>query len=257
VPIRTVVLDHGRGVIGVGSGIVIDSQAEDEFRECLLKSEFLIRHEKPFQLIESILWSDGYRLLPEHLERMQSSAAHFGFNFDRLAIIAVLEDTGRELAAGARAKVRILLERSGSVHVTHVPVQEPAHEGKVMVSVIRVFSGDIFLRHKTTCRELYDEQYAEAVGRGYDEVLFLNERGEVTEGAISNLFIEKDGQWFTPPLSCGLLPGTYRRHQLETMDAAAERVLRLEDLATADAVYLCNSVRGLRKVNVVAALDSH
>ena len=87
--------------------------------------------------------------------------------------------------------------------------------------------------------------------QGYDEVLFLNERGEVTEGAISNIFIEKDGHWFTPPVSCGLLPGIYRRQLLET-SPAAERTLQLQDLVSADAVYICNAVRGCRKVTVVA-----
>ena len=82
VPIRTVVLAHNRGEMGVGSGIVIDSEAEDEYRECLLKSEFLTRREEPFQLIESILWNDGYQLLLMHLERMETSATYFGFNFD-------------------------------------------------------------------------------------------------------------------------------------------------------------------------------
>jgi para-aminobenzoate synthetase/4-amino-4-deoxychorismate lyase len=134
------------------------------------------------------------------------------------------------------------------VEVTHALVEEQAGKGKIMVSAIRVSSGDRFLRHKTTCRQLYDQQYERALRQGYDEVLFLNERGEVTEGAISNIFIEKDGQWFTPPVACGLLPGTYRRHLLETRPAAAERVLQLEDLASADAVYICNAVRGCRKV---------
>ncbi len=120
-----------------------------------------------------------------------------------------------------------------------------------MISAKRVFSGDRFLRHKTTRRALYEQQYEEALRTGYDEVLFLNERCEITEGAINNVFIEKDGQWLTPPVTSGVLPGTYRRHLLETNPSAAERALKLEDLAAADAVYLCNSVRGCRKITLV------
>jgi para-aminobenzoate synthetase/4-amino-4-deoxychorismate lyase len=86
---------------------------------------------------------------------------------------------------------------------------------------------------------------------GFDEVLFANEKGELTEGAISNLFIERAGKLLTPPLACGLLPGVYRRHLLETRTNAEERVLTLADLHTADAVYLCNSVRGLRAVKSI------
>jgi para-aminobenzoate synthetase/4-amino-4-deoxychorismate lyase len=256
VPIRTVVLENNRGAMGVGGGILIDSRAEDEFRECLLKSEFLTRREKPFQLLESILWNDGYSLLPSHLKRMELSATYFGFNFDREVILAALEDARKQFASGARTKVRVLLERSGAVKVTHTRVVEQAGMGKITVSAIRVSSSDQFLRHKTTCRQLYDQQYEQALQRGYEEVLFLNERGEMTEGAISNLFIEKEGQWFTPPVACGLLPGTYRRHLLETKPAAAERILQMEDLASADAVYICNAVRGCRKVTVVPASNS-
>ncbi len=104
VPIRTVVLQNNHGEMGVGSGIVIDSQAEDEYRECLLKSEFLTSRDEPFQLLESILWNDGYSLLPLHLERMESSAAYFGFNFDREAILAALEEESKQLPCGARTQ---------------------------------------------------------------------------------------------------------------------------------------------------------
>ncbi len=251
VPIRTVVLENDHGKMGVGSGIVIDSRAEDEYRECLLKSEFLTRRDEPFQLLESILWNDGYRWLPLHLERMESSAMYFGFLFDRNAILLALDDERKRLPRGVRIKVRVLLERSGALAISHAPVEQEAGDGKVILSSRRVFSGDRFLRHKTTRRQLYNQEYAEARRQGYDEVLFLNERGEVTEGAISNIFIEKDGHWFTPPVSCGLLPGIYRRQLLET-SPAAERTLQLQDLVSADAVYICNAVRGCRKVTVVA-----
>jgi para-aminobenzoate synthetase/4-amino-4-deoxychorismate lyase len=250
VPIRTVVLENNQGAMGVGSGIVIDSRAEDEYRECRLKAEFLTSCKKPFQLLESILWNDGYSLLPLHLERMEASAAYFGFNFDRKAIVAALEEETKQLPCRERIKVRVLLECSGALTLSHTPVEQEAGEGKVIISDIRVFSGDRFLRHKTTRRPLYDQQYAQAHRHGYDEVLFLNERSEVTEGAISNVFIEKDGHWFTPPVSSGLLPGIYRRHLLDTR-AAAERPLQLRDLVSADAVYICNAVRGCRNVTVV------
>ncbi|HVC90726.1 MAG TPA: aminotransferase class IV, partial [Acidobacteriaceae bacterium] len=101
---------------------------------------------------------------------------------------------------------------------------------------------------KTTRREMYDRQYAEARADGFDEVLFMNEKGEVTEGAIGNLFIERAGKLLTPPLTSGVLPGIFRRHLLETCATAEESILTVEDLKTADAVFLCNSVRGIRKV---------
>jgi para-aminobenzoate synthetase/4-amino-4-deoxychorismate lyase len=106
------------------------------------------------------------------------------------------------------------------------------------------------LYHKTTHRPLYAQAFADALRDGFDDVLFLNLRGEVTEGAISNLFIVKDGRWFTPPIECGLLAGVYRRHLLETRPDIQERALREEDLRTADAIYLCNAVRGLRRITI-------
>ena len=98
---------------------------------------------------------------------------------------------------------------------------------------------------------MYAEAFKEAVNQGFDDVLFLNQRGEVTEGAISNVFIERDGRWLTPPVECGLLAGVCRRHLLETLEHVEERVLYAEDLRQADAVYLSNAARGLRKVEIV------
>lgn len=254
VPIRTVVLASGCGEMGIGSGIVIDSNAEDEFRECLLKSQFLTHREDPFQLIESILWNGTYHLLPLHLQRLESSAAYFGFRFEQSAIVAALEDLEKHLAIQlptAPRKFRILLDRFGSVSISHAPVELQDAPCKAVVSRDRVSSTDRFLRHKTTRRQFYDQHRQQALAQGYDEVLFLNERGELTEGAISNVFLEKHGQLFTPPVTCGLLPGVYRRHLLETTPAATEKTLYLEDLVSADTVYLCNAVRGLRKVTVL------
>ena len=268
VPIRTLVLQNGRGTMGVGSGIVIDSQPEDEYRECLLKSRFLTEHvapdhsgdcspdyfqnyfNDPFELLESILWHDGYCRLSMHLERMELSAGYFDFNFDRSAIMAALEDAARQFAQINRIKVRMTIDRSGKIEITHSSAAEN-RPGNVVLSPIRTLSGDRFLRHKTTRRRLYDQQYQWARTQGFVEVLFLNERQEVTEGAISNIFIEKEGRWLTPPITSGALPGVYRRHLLETKTGAEERVLYLRDLLSADAVHLCNSVRGLTEIKVV------
>ena len=104
------------------------------------------------------------------------------------------------------------------------------------------------LFHKTTQRQLYNRAFEQAVRDGFDDALFLNLNGEVTEGAISNVFAVKGGRWITPPVECGLLAGVYRRHFLETRPEIEERVLSLDDLRHADAIYLCNAVRGLRRV---------
>jgi para-aminobenzoate synthetase/4-amino-4-deoxychorismate lyase len=123
--------------------------------------------------------------------------------------------------------------------------------GRVLISSQRTSSGDVFLRHKTTRRDRYDRLYQRARMDGFDEVIFLNERDEVTEGAISNLFVLRGGKLYTPPLSSGVLPGVFRRSLLERDAGAEERILRVTDLESAEGVYLCNSLRGMRRVQML------
>jgi len=146
-----------------------------------------------------------------------------------------------------------MIDPDGNVRIGSEPLQpnpDPNRVARVCISPHRTDPADPTLYHKTTQRPIYALQYLQATERGFDDVLFLNLRDEVTEGAISNVFIEKDGRWFTPPVECGLLPGVYRRHLLETRPEIEERVLFEEDLRTADAIYLANAVRGLRRVKI-------
>lgn len=100
--------------------------------------------------------------------------------------------------------------------------------------------------HKTTRRAHYEAAYLQAKAAGFDEVLFLNTRDEVCEGSRTNLFVQLDGRLYTPPVSCGLLPGVYRQHVLRTHPDVEERMLTLADLRRAEALYVCNAVRGWR-----------
>lgn len=249
VAIRTLELEGEEARMGVGSGVVIDSRAEDEYRECLLKAEFLTVEQPEFALVETLKWRDGYSLLEMHLDRLADSAAYFGFGCARDAVRAVLLRAAESFRGAVR--VRLLLDRAGKVRVESEPLQTAAEdELRVCVSPERMDAQDRFLYHKTTHRPVYAREFARAQAEGCADVVFLNRAGEVTEGAISNVFVEKDGQWFTPPVACGLLAGVYRRHLLETRPEIEEKVLRVEDLRDADAVYLANALRGLRKVEV-------
>jgi para-aminobenzoate synthetase/4-amino-4-deoxychorismate lyase len=122
--------------------------------------------------------------------------------------------------------------------------------GRVRIAGERTDPADAMLFHKTTHRPLYTKAFAEATRDGLDDVLFLNARGELTEGAISNVFVENSGRWYTPPVECGLLAGVYRRHLLESRANVQEKILSGEDILRADAVYLVNAVRGARRVTV-------
>jgi para-aminobenzoate synthetase/4-amino-4-deoxychorismate lyase len=181
---------------------------------------------------------------------MESSAHYFNFTFDRSALLQQLQARSDQFTADRRYRVRLLLSANGDATIDISEMQVERFSGHIKLSQERTSSADLFLRHKTTRREFYDRKYAEARAEGFDEAIFMNEKGELTEGAISNLFIEQGGRLLTPPLTCGVLPGVFRRHLLETNRIAEERILTVRDLKTADGIFIGNSVRGLRRVTV-------
>lgn len=201
-----------------------------------------------FGLIETLLWTrdGGFHLLAEHLARLAASSKALGFPFDHAAVAAALAGAVAAPPA-ARLRVRLVSSASGALETSVSPI-DPVTEGalwKVALARRRFSSADPLLRHKTTRRDLYEGELAEAAARqGADEVLFLNERGEVCEGARTNVFLARDGVLLTPPLSCGLLPGTLRARLLAS-GRAREKILRLGNLSASAAFYLGNSVRGL------------
>lgn len=259
VAIRTLELEGGenglRGRMGAGSGIVIDSNPAAEYRECLLKAEFLTRsaarRPEHFSLIETMLWEGHYPFLELHLDRLVDSAEYFDFVCDCAAIRAALDEQAKRFADRSQRRVRLLLDAEGHIEISDQIVRESTPIARLRIAAERTDPADPMLYHKTTHRPLYGPAFEQAARDGFDDVLFLNERGEVTEGAISNIFIEKDGRWATPPIACGLLAGVFRRHQLVTRPEIEERVLTLDDLRDADAVYLTNAVRGLRRATIV------
>ncbi|WP_072369226.1 aminodeoxychorismate synthase component I [Hyphomicrobium sp. NDB2Meth4] len=258
VAIRTaVVFRNGDGEMGIGSGVVFDSQGTKEYEECLLKMKFLTDPVKRFDLIETLLYDaqeGGFALLERHIERLATSARYFAFVYDD----GLVRDALAQAVEGksGRQRVRLLLAEDGKVTVTATQLP-PADASAVMrfaLSSSQVDSADLFLFHKTTRRELYDrerQEYAERLGT--DEVIYTNERGELTEGSFTTLFIERNGVLLTPQLEAGLLPGTLRA-ELLAEGRAREAVLTPADLDNADAIYLGNSVRGLlRAVRVEAS----
>lgn len=246
VAIRTAVIDReGRGEIGIGGGVVADSQVEAEYAEALLKLDFLRAPYRPLDLIETLLYEPGagFVLLDRHLDRLEASAVRFGIAVERAEIAARL---GHAVEGRGRSRVRLVLDEDGGIDLTVADLPYGALQAmRFAVAAEPVNSRDPLLYHKTTRRDFYDgTRKALSAELGVDEAVFLNERGEVCEGSFTNVFVEREGRLLTPALACGLLPGTLRAELIES-GRAEEAVLMPEDLAAADAVYLGNSVRGL------------
>ncbi|MFA5310724.1 MAG: aminodeoxychorismate synthase component I [Candidatus Omnitrophota bacterium] len=248
-PIRTLSVLRGKGEMGVGSGIVYDSSPAEEFMECKLKARFLIERDSSLRLIETIGWDKGYLFLKEHLRRMEESAGYFGFSCNPWSIRRKLAEIERKLIRTREYKVRLLLGKYGDLNAAYSPIGEVRGVKKVAISKYRINPASVFLRHKTTNRSLYDREYSRYKARGYFDVIFLNNRQEVSEGAISNIVIERRGRLYTPPFSSGLLPGIFRGDLLRK-GIVKEKIMHFCDLLEADRVYLCNSVRGMARVEL-------
>ena len=252
VAIRTIELAAGqRGKLGVGSGIVADADPAREYAECLLKASFLTSFDPGFELFETLRLENGvYPLRSLHLERLQASARALGFACDMSPLSSLLADEAVRWPTGV-LRVRLSLTHAGSCRVVATPLdEEQVREWRVTVADETLAADDYLLRHKTTARARYDRALAGLDARPeVFDVIFLNERGEVCEGARSNIFVECDDVLLTPPLDCGLLPGVLRQKLLES-GRAVERILRLDDLHRSAAVFVGNALRGLIPVTV-------
>jgi para-aminobenzoate synthetase/4-amino-4-deoxychorismate lyase len=245
VAIRTAVIDAaGHGEIGIGGGIVADSVAGDEYREALLKMKFLSDPAPPVVLIETFKWTpdEGYALLDRHLDRLIASASYFALPVSREAAAAFLAGRARDWTQAMRVRLTLA---EGGLDLTAVPLPPTPEKFRFAVAPEPLDSASIWLAHKTTNRAFYDAPRQKAHDeRGLDELVFTNERGELTEGSFTNLFVELEGHLLTPPLASGVLAGTLRA-ELIAEGKAEERILTLADLRNADAIWLGNSVRGL------------
>ena len=272
VPIRTVVLQGDKGEMGIGSGIVWDSDPAGEWEESLLKGRFLTKPVPEFKLIETMFWhpESGYWLLDLHLERLAESAGYFFYPFELEKIRAGLDELAEGFQSNASIKnqrVRLTLSKQGDIELTFLELpegpspdinpteimklKESGELSRAVLSSRNTDSNSPYLYHKTTLRKLYDDERTQAVAKGYYEVLFVNEKGEVTEGSYTNIFLQKDGKLITPPVSCGLLPGVLRNHLLEKYpELVREASFTSKDMEEADAVYVGNSVRGLVRVKL-------
>ncbi|MFT5730474.1 MAG: para-aminobenzoate synthetase/4-amino-4-deoxychorismate lyase [Desulforhopalus sp.] len=268
VPIRTIRLRGTKGEMGIGAGITHGSVPIEEWHESLLKGKFLTHAQGAFQLFETILWEkgDGFYLLEQHLARLRRGATFFKF-------AVRTEDVKRELQQAAEIfsdkcmRVRLVLQKDGRTTISTIPCEPPQYtdlpnlseaENRPIAGLVRFAAynaDDIgpYLNYKTSRRSHYDTEFKEILARGDIDALFYNSKGEMTEGCISNIVILKDGVYTTPAATCGLLAGVMREKLLLVADASpalGEAILTREDVQRADAVFICNSVRGVVRVEL-------
>ncbi len=249
VVIRTIRIDkNGNGEIGLGSGIVWDSDPEKEFSETILKSRFLTNPVKEFILFETMKFENcKVHNLDEHLKRLKASADYFLFRFDENKI---REEINKSLENEFGLKrIKLTLNKWGDVRLLINEFPAKPDQVRVIISQKKVSSENTFQYFKTDNRKLYDKGYSEHTAKGFFDIIFLNEAGQITEGAISNIFIRKGNNWFTPPVKCGLLPGIERKLWLESDKNITENILHLDDLLVCDEIILTNSLRGRTKVD--------
>ena len=255
VAIRTLLIDTRArsGEMGVGSGIIYDSDSRSEYAECRLKADFLVKKAKKFKLIETMLWQPckGYLFLDLHLKRLENSAKYFNFAHNKESILKALQKLQKSFNRHAY-RIRLLLEKNGNIGLESSLLKlSPEKTPKIYLSTRKTHSENPFLYHKTTNRKVYDAEYKRSKALGFYDVIFANQKGEITEGAISNIFIRKNAKFYTPPKSCGLLDGVYRKYLLSLRKhVVKEKVLFKKDLLDAEEIYLSNSVRGLVRVRL-------
>jgi para-aminobenzoate synthetase / 4-amino-4-deoxychorismate lyase len=239
VAIRTLSIesDGGPAMLGLGSGVVADSQVDEEWAECLAKGAFVTAGETGFDLIETMAFDPeiGIPLLERHLARMKASAQRFGFSFDRHGVRNELQAATFRLRDASR--IRLLLARSGAIAIGIAPMPErPSEPVQVAILPRTVAPHDFRLVHKTSRRDLYPR-----VPDAF-ETLYTDEEGFLTEGSFTSIFVERGGVLVTPPLSRGLLPGVLRAELLDS-GRAIEGELRPEELA--GGFFIGNALRGL------------
>jgi para-aminobenzoate synthetase/4-amino-4-deoxychorismate lyase len=273
VPIRTLQVQRdshsstAQFVLGVGAGITIDSDPIAEYEECQIKAAFLSSLPSGVGLFETIRFNaqEGigrvahYR---EHLDRLSHSAKALGIPLNMNEARALLEQTVFALDVNTIYRVRLDLSRLGELSISSAVLDDLPSSVKVFwaheilegaAHSLRMQSNNLLLPHKTTQRSLYDLAWQKAVSLGGFDALFMNERGELTEGGRTTIFIrpQHSDEWLTPPLSAGVLPGVMRAAILrDPALKAREANLTIDDVIGANEIMLSNALRGMIKAHL-------
>jgi para-aminobenzoate synthetase/4-amino-4-deoxychorismate lyase len=255
VAIRTLVLgplqDGKRpATLGVGGGIVLDSDAGDEFAETRAKAFFLTRMDPGFTLFETMRVSRGrVRHLKQHLQRLQASARSLGFQLDMQQLRKELTQQLQALDATQTWRLRLDLRHDGQTawqHAALLPLP-PGPAGLVLAGSPVPQQEGALLNHKTSLRTAYDAAIQKAIAVQAFDALFLNDHGDVSEGGRSTLFVKSNGRWYTPPLTSGVLAGVLRTRLLKRCPGITEKAVGLQELRRAQDLRIGSALRGLQR----------
>jgi len=215
--------------------------------------ELIVAHDSDpadFSLVETVLWEPccGFWLLPEHLQRLHKSAHYFSVAYDEDALIRQLDVIANGLTQQPHV-LRVLINLHGNINLSAEPANIDNSPVQATLAKHAIDPTNIYLYHSTTIRHVYDQAMVD--GQEVDEVILWNNRGEVTESCTSNLLVEIDGQYYTPPVVSGLLPGTCRARLLAE-GRLSERTIIVDELPLCSRIYLINAIVGWREVRLIA-----
>lgn len=255
VAIRTLVLGPERAgrrcaTLGVGNGIVMDSDATEEFAETRTKMRYLHEMDPGFTLFETMRVSHGrVRNLRQHMQRLRASAKALGFACDEAAVQLALSAQLLALDASQRYRLRLDLQHDGSIRVQTSALDPlPPGPALLLLAAAPVPAPEAaLLNYKTSLRSAYDAAIRAAISHQAFDTVFVNQRGEVTEGARSSLLVKIKDRWWTPPLESGVLAGVMRQRLLQRYPQIGERVLSLDDVLSAQQLMVCSALRGLQR----------
>jgi para-aminobenzoate synthetase/4-amino-4-deoxychorismate lyase len=252
VAIRTLSIDkfNGNGEIGLGSGIVWDSDPEKEFNEVLLKSKFLTSSQMIFEIFENVLVKNSEIVfIDEHINKLKSTADYFLFKFDEKLLRKKLKYFLSKVNNSVYYNLKIMLSKYGSITFKVSELKTTADKIKVILSKSIIDSQNKFQYFKTTNRNLYDTEYNKFSAKGFYDVIYLNEKYQVAEGSISNIFIKKGIKYLTPPISCGISADVYRSFMMQKNSNIIEKILTVQHLIDSDEIILTNCIDGEVKVD--------
>lgn len=251
IAIRTLEISNGAGKLGIGSGITWDADPEKEWLEILEKAKFFSESTRNFFLFETILYKNGFIYFhKEHRYRIKASAEILNIPFSEEKWNHCLQEAISACKEQNSYRIKIRLDLSGNFQSEYSVLSPFQKRGVLRISKTQMNSFSEFRKHKTSLREIYDAEGIRSREESCLDTIFLNENREITEGSITNVFLKIGDSYFTPPISSGILPGIYRNRLLK-MKGFYERPLSIEDLRSSESVFLCNSLRGILRIEKI------